>query len=85
MGMDVPVNAQAALAITGADGVIWAEGEDGGMAGLNWIKCRGQSIAGGTNEMQRNIVSERLLGLPREPGPDKGLPFSELQRLRGAK
>jgi alkylation response protein AidB-like acyl-CoA dehydrogenase len=81
-GIDSPALAADALAVAASSGVIWTDEEPGGDEGEAWVASRGISIGGGSNEMQRNIVSERLLGLPRELDPSRELPFSEIQERR---
>jgi alkylation response protein AidB-like acyl-CoA dehydrogenase len=83
LGMNVPREAKVALAVHGCDGVIWdGDQQVVGSAGEDWVVSRGVALGGGSNEMQRNLISEALLGLPREPSLDAGIPFSEVLRRR---
>jgi acyl-CoA dehydrogenase len=45
-----------------------------------WTRAAAMRIAGGTDEILRNIIAERVLGLPEEARLDKGIPFNEIPR-----
>ena len=53
---------------------------DGNQWAVGCLAAAGISIAGGTDEVQRNIIGERVLGLPKEPDPFKGAAWEDVPR-----
>jgi alkylation response protein AidB-like acyl-CoA dehydrogenase len=79
----VKLAARLGVDILGADGLVaGADAPDGGVLAQAMVFSPASSIYGGTDEIQRNIVAERSLGLPREPAPDRDQPFGEVLRAR---
>ncbi len=75
---------EIAMTVAGPEGIAWDDAQDlNGSIGSQWLTAKVLSIAGGTNEMQRNIISERLLDLPREVAVDRDVPFRNVQQRKG--
>lgn len=71
-----------ALSVLGGEAMlIGAETPFGGRFQRMALTTVGLTIAGGSDQIQRNIVGERLLGLPPEPKADKDVPFNQLATL----
>ncbi len=80
-GTQSVARANMAFAMSGFSALFW-DTEQGRDAGLGYLQRQARCIGGGTIEMARNVVAERVLGMPREPAPDKDLPFSDVPRGR---
>jgi len=67
--------------IIGANGMLWgAESVSKGAVQELTVFSPGPSIYGGTDQIQKNIVSERGLGLPKEPGDFRTTPYRDLPK-----
>jgi len=69
-----------ALEIAGSGAVAWERGDPAGDVGVRFLARQAAELGGGSTEIQRNIISERVLGMPREHAADKGVPFNEVRR-----
>jgi alkylation response protein AidB-like acyl-CoA dehydrogenase len=72
--------------LQGAAGTLsGGDARDGGIWQMQFLNQWMSRIGGGTDQVQRNIIAERVLGLPGEIRVDKDLPFRELARAGGGR
>ncbi|NDF94300.1 MAG: acyl-CoA dehydrogenase [Proteobacteria bacterium] len=75
------ITADLAAEIVGAGAMLWdADAPEHNQWGQQLLSQFAIRIGGGTDEIQRNIIAERGLGLPREPQNDKDLPWRSLTK-----
>lgn len=76
-------SARVHASLVGAHGMLTGDGSvAGGIVAEVLVSTPAASIAGGTDEIQRNIVGERVLDLPKEPALDADVPFRTVRTNR---
>ncbi len=74
----VSLEMDTALSIAGPAGVVGEYGE-GLQTGFRYLSRQSVAIGGGTTEMARNVIGERVLSFPREYVADRGVPFNQVR------
>lgn len=71
-----------AFELAGAEASVWDEEEEAATdaVGMNFLMRQISCIGGGTTEISRNVVAERILGMPREASGDKGVAFRDVPK-----
>jgi len=76
-GLTGPRLGEIDLEVAGSRGAAWDPARP---TRWGYHRLSSHGIGGGTTEMQRNAVAERLLGLPRDPTNDREIPFNQLRQ-----
>ncbi len=75
--------ASLAVSVEGPEGMLLADAAGGGLWQGRMLAALAIKIAGGTNEVQHNVLGERVLGLPSEPRTDRDQPFRARETSNG--
>jgi len=80
-GVNATRESTIAFDLAGGASVVWDD-DDGvlGRRGVGFLSRQAAQIGGGTTEMARNVISERVLGMPRERSVDREVPFRDVPR-----
>ena len=74
-------SSDVAARLAGPTAIAWSDkGSLGERASQMVLTSPAGGIAGGTNEVMKNILGERVLGLPREPSVDRDMPFNQIPK-----
>lgn len=74
--------ATIAFDLAGSSAAAWTEEEEGetGSQGMDFLMRQVSCIGGGTTEISRNVIAERVLGMPREASGDRNVAFRDVPR-----
>ncbi|MEM7326612.1 MAG: acyl-CoA dehydrogenase family protein [Actinomycetota bacterium] len=65
--------------LAGPAGAAWGDGTGADRLAMSTLRSFSANIAGGTDEIQKNIIGDRVLGLPRDISVDRDVPFKDLK------